>query len=315
MSDATTPLLFIVNPASGRTDLAGLRDAIHRVMTQAGREHDIIVSRKPKRLPQLAREVVDRAMRAGGAVVAVGGDGTMNTVAQVAVERGCPFGMISQGTFNYFARSHGIPQELEAALQALLHAQAQPVNVGAVNDRIFLVNASLGLYPRVLQDREDYKKQWGRHRWVAMLGAALTILRNDTQLRLRIDVGGEAQNVRTPTLFVCNSALQLERLGLPHAERLQEGRLAAVALKPSSRMQLFWLLLRGAFGRLGDAQNIVSFPFAELNVSPRSRERGRVRVATDGEVTVLRAPLRFAVSPRPLLLLCPPKAPTQDAQT
>ncbi|MDO9218353.1 MAG: diacylglycerol kinase, partial [Lacisediminimonas sp.] len=163
--------------------------------------------------------------------------------------------------------------------------------------------ASLGLYPTLLQDREDYKKQWGRHRWVAMLAAVLTILRHDSQLRIRIGLPGGSRALRTPTLFICNNPLQLEQLGLPYARQLEEGQLAAIALKPSSRMALLWLLVRGAFGRLGDADNVISFPFPQMTVE--TRRRRRIRVATDGEVTTLRTPLEFAVSPRPLLLLRP----------
>jgi diacylglycerol kinase family enzyme len=300
----TTPLLFIVNPASGQTSLQEVRETITRVMSAAGRDYEILIPKKPRLLPSLAVEAVNRAMAMQGAAIAVGGDGTINAVAQPAVEAACPFGVLSQGTFNYFARAHGISQELEAALNALLISKVVPVNVGMVNERVFLVNASLGLYPKVLQDREDYKKQWGRHRWVATLGAALTILRHDHQLRLRIELHESVHDVRTTTLFVCNNTLQLERLGLPHAERLSEGEMAAVGLKPSSRIALFWLLLRGAFGRLGEADNISTFPFAKMVVNTRS---GRpIRVATDGEVVMLHGPLRFAVSPRPLLLLCPP---------
>ncbi|HSN80882.1 MAG TPA: diacylglycerol kinase family protein, partial [Rhodoferax sp.] len=71
------------------------------------------------------------------------GDGTLNTVAQAAHAVGCAMGVVPQGTFNYFARTHGIPVDPREAVRLLLHAAPQPVQVDGVNDRVFLVNASL----------------------------------------------------------------------------------------------------------------------------------------------------------------------------
>ncbi len=301
------PLFFVINPKSGQIDVPTVTQAIERILGQAGCDYKILVADAASPLATLARQAVLEAVEKGGGVVAVGGDGTMNAVAQVAIEHGCPFGLLPQGTFNYFSRSHGIDLELEPGVQALLDAETVAVQVGTVNGRAYLVNASLGLYPTLLQDRENYKKQWGRYRWVAMLAALLTILRHDTQLRIKIDLPGSTRTMRTPTLFVCNNSLQLEQLGLPLSQALEQGQLAAIALKPSGRMALLWLLVRGAFGRLGDAGNVISFPFRKMIVA--TRHRRRIRVATDGEVTILRTPLEFAVSPRPLLLLCPRRDP------
>ncbi len=286
-----TPLFFVINPKSGQIDVPTVTQAIERILGEAGCDYKILVADAASPLATLAQQAVLEAVEKSGGVVAVGGDGTMNAVAQVAIEHGCPFGLLPQGTFNYFSRSHGIDLELEPGVQALLDAETVAVQVGTVNGRAYLVNASLGLYPT----------------WVAMLAAVLTILRHDTQLRIKIDLPGITRTMRTPTLFVCNNALQLEQLGLPLSQALEQGQLAAIALKPSGRMALLWLLVRGAFGRLGDADNVISFPFRKMIVA--TRHRRRIRVATDGEVSILRTPLEFAVSPRPLLLLCPRRDP------
>lgn len=55
-------------------------------------------------------------------------------------------GVVQQGTFNYFARTHGIPVDLADAVRHLLRAVPSPVQVAGINQRVFLVNASLGLY-------------------------------------------------------------------------------------------------------------------------------------------------------------------------
>lgn len=62
-----------------------------------------------------------------------------------------------------------------------------PVQVGLINERVFLVNASLGLYPEMLQDREAYKARFGRSRFVAFGSALITMLGRHRDLRLRIE--------------------------------------------------------------------------------------------------------------------------------
>ena len=171
-------------------------------------------------------------------VVAAGGDGTLNAVAQAVLGSGCAYGVLPQGTFNYFSRTHGIPSDTAQAMQVLLHARAQPAQVGLVNGRVFLVNASLGLYPKLLEDREGWKQQFGRSRLVAFGAGLATLLRGYRSLRLRIEVQGQARNVRTPTLFVGNNALQMEQLGFPLAKDIDGGALAAIMLRPVSRLSM-----------------------------------------------------------------------------
>ena len=114
-------------------------------------------------------------------VVGAGGDGTLNTVAAAVLGQGVPFGILPQGTFNYFGRRYGISQETEVALRAAAR-QVRPVQVGLLNDRPFLVNASLGLYPQLLEDREAFKQKFGRNRLVALWSGLVTLMRAPRQL-------------------------------------------------------------------------------------------------------------------------------------
>jgi diacylglycerol kinase family enzyme len=308
------PFHVLLNPGSGHLALDERRAVIEGVFGEAGRRHELTVIDEPRRLPELARVVVARARARGGVVVAAGGDGTINTVVQAVLGSGCPLGVLPQGTFNYFGRTHGIPTELEPATRALLVARPEPVQVGLVNGRVFLVNASLGLYPELLEDREAWKQRFGRSRLVAMAAAAATILRHHRPLRLTVDSHGVSRLVRTPTVFVGNNPLQIERLGLPLADAVGNGMLAVVVVKPIGTLGLVWLALRGALGDLGDAATVVSFGVERLRVNPsRLYRTRRIKVATDGEVVWLEAPLRFQVSPEPLMLLRPPAAPAGEA--
>ena len=302
----SAPLFIVFNPGSGHGDADQAQASIRAACAAAGRAVELLVVSPLHGVVTRAREAVQRAKADGGVVVAAGGDGTLNAVAQVVLGSGCVFGVLPQGTFNYFGRAHGIPADLSEALQVLLHEPARPVQVGLVNERVFLVNASLGLYPKLLEDREGWKAQFGRSRWVAIGAGLFTFLRGRRSLRLHIEVEGAAREVRTATVFVGNNALQMEQLGLPLANAIDGGRLGAVMLKPVGRLAMAWLLLRGAFGRLGDADQVLTQACTQLTVN-RRRAFGprRLKVATDGEVQRMPLPLRFRVAPEPLWLIKP----------
>jgi diacylglycerol kinase family enzyme len=310
--DSSAPLRFVINAASGQHDPATIVQAIEDALRLSGRTGELLFA-EPGKLANIAQKAAAAAFDQHSAVIAVGGDGTINAVAQAAYAQGCALGVLPQGTFNYFARTHGIPADALQALQTLLTCETVPVQVGLINDHVFLVNASLGLYPELLQDREAFKTRFGRSRAVAFGSALVTILGVHRLLKLRIECGIDRRDINTSTLFVGNNRLQLEQVGLAQASALDQGCLAAVMLRPIGVLTMLWLLLCGSFGKLGEADTVESFQFHRMVVRPRlGWGRLRVKVAFDGEVTWMRAPLEFKVSATPLYLI---KPMTEDGAT
>ena len=303
--DPKAPLQFVINAAAGSNAANSKREVIEGALNAAGRQGNLLFSH-PVDLVQVAQLATTQAIATRTAVVAVGGDGTLNTVAQAAHALGCPMGVVPQGTFNYFARTHGIPSDPTEATRQLLQWSPWPVQVAAINDRVFLVNASLGLYPDLLEDREAYKARFGRSRWVAFWAAAITLLRAQRRLRLRIEQGAAVRDVKALTLFVGNNRLQLEQLGVEPEQVMRAAYITAVMLRPIGTLSMLRLMLHGAMGTLGEAHSVEHFEFDHLVVRPTlvPGRRG-IKVAFDGEVTRLSAPLDFRVLAKPLYLLKP----------
>jgi diacylglycerol kinase family enzyme len=316
LPDAT--FFIALNAGSGHSETEERRTTIESVLRAAGRRFELTMIDQPDTIDDIAARLAQRAAQAGGVLVAAGGDGTINAVARQAVAHGCAFGVLPQGTFNYFARTHGIPEDLSEAVHALLAARLHPVQVGMVNDRVFLVNASIGLYPKLLEERELDKKQFGRSRLVAALSALKTVLSPHRRLRLVLQIDGKLQRLRTATFFVGNNRLQMEQVGIPPlSAALEDGRLAAVAPRTKGKLGMLWLLLHGALGRLGrmdHADELATFSFTRMEVKVRTLSRRRqVKVATDGEVSYMGNPLEFRVMQEQLLLLKPDPAQARDA--
>ena len=308
-------LTIVLNTGSGATAGGGAaadaRSAIEGVLGGSGVPFELAVPGDGEDLSACAARAVRMAKASGGAVVAAGGDGTINTVAQAVLGSGLDFGVLARGTFNYFARTHGLPLDTAEATRVLLDPDVRDVQVGRLTggreDRVFLVNASLGLYPTLLEDREAWKSRFGRNRFVALGAALSTLLQRHKRLDLAIATeAGGTRRLRTTTLFVGNNRLQLEQIGVAEAPRVEAGELAVLAVLPVGSLEMLGLAVRGALGRLGDADATVSFATTSLEVALARRGAGRrVKVATDGEVCRLATPLRFEVARERLRLLVP----------
>ena len=310
--DAT--FFIALNAGSGHSETDERRATIETVLRAAGRKFELTMIDQPGTIDEIAARLAKQAADSGGVLVAAGGDGTINAVARQAVAHGCQFGVLPQGTFNYFGRTHGIPEDLSEAVHALLAARVHPVQVGVINDRVFLVNASIGLYPKMLEEREADKKQFGRSRLVAALSALKTLLSPHKRLRLVLDIDGKRQRLRTATFFVGNNRLQMEQVGIPPlSDALEDGRLAAVAPRTKGKLGMLWLMLHGALGRMGrlnQVDELTTFSFKQMQVKVRTLSRRRqIKVATDGEITMMNNPLEIYVMDEQLLLLKPDHKP------
>jgi diacylglycerol kinase family enzyme len=299
------PLQIVINPGSGHQDGEDTQAQIARLLQQAGRAHTFFPIEDPALIADVAQRAVAAARACAGVVVAVGGDGTLSAVAHAVLGSGLAFGVVPQGTFNYFGRANGISQDTAEAVAALLDSRPRPVQVGRVNGVLFLVNASVGLYPKLLEQREVDKERYGRSRWVAMWSGLRTLISEPRRLRLRVESEQGERDLVTPTLFVGNNVLQLDQVGVEEASAVagNRGRLAAIVVRPVGTWSMLWLALRGALGTLGAAENVDTFAFRRLRVDPVGHRR--IKVATDGEVRILPTPLTFEVADDPLMLMLP----------
>lgn len=311
------PLFIVLNTGSGKIDSSTIRSELANLFEDAAQSYELFLCRHPRELPAQIKLAVDQARHQNGVVVAAGGDGTIRLVAQEVLAADLPFGVLPLGTFNYFARDNGLPQDVIAAAEMLMAGlragHERLVQVGLLNDQVFLVNASMGLYPQLLADREKFKQQHGRSRIMARLAGLLSLLRRETRMVLRVEYAGGQQEdgkdvVPASTIFVGNNTLQLQDVGLAtEAESVQNGQVAVVALPPMTALQRIGIALKGMLGRLDEASNVAHFACRQLVVEPLSRHlQQNIKVAMDGEGAKMHPPLVFRVGPRPLRLVVPP---------
>src|SRR3954453_2005843 len=136
--------LVILNQAAGTLAASPSDDAPRRIrdgFAAAGVDADVRAVAGPE------LEAVARGAAAEGfdAVVAGGGDGTLNTIANALAGGPVAFGVLPLGTHNHFAKELQIPLDLDAAVAALARGTFHDLDIAEVNGRVFLNFSSLGL--------------------------------------------------------------------------------------------------------------------------------------------------------------------------
>ena len=298
---AALPLVIVANPEAGSGDKQAELEAAAGVLSAAGHPHEVrtLNGSAPD---ATCRAAARRAAQLGGALVAAGGDGTVNAAVNAAREADVPLGLLPMGTFNYFAREYGSPLEPDAAAGVLMSGQARPVAMGELNGRLFFNNAGFGLYTEAVRRRERAKEHLGRYRVVAVAAAIGTLLAGREPFTVHMVADDTAAVVRTSTVLVFCNSMQLETLGLDASHCTRAGTLAVALLRPTRLRHRLRLLLRTALKQLDEDGRVQSFCASEFDV--RSA-RSVIEVAIDGEPVRMPQPLRFRAVPDAVRLIVP----------
>jgi YegS/Rv2252/BmrU family lipid kinase len=290
----------IINASSGTDDKRGARELLAQAFASSGIEACISLAESGEEIIELARKAVRDNCQP---IIAGGGDGTINAVASVLLDTDRTLGVLPLGTLNHFAKDLHIPLDLEQAARVCLYGRKASVDVGEVNGRIFLNNSSLGLYPSIVRHREKQQQQLGRGKWPAFLWATLTMLKRYPFLNVRLSTDEERMIRRTPFVFVGNNEYEMESFNIGARSCIDAGQLSLYVAHRTSRMGLLRLAWRALFGGLRDEEDFNAMCTKEVWIETRRPKR--LRVATDGEVTMMTTPLHYRVRPGALRVLIP----------
>lgn len=306
MTTPIRPLSIIYNQKSGfhrqQSDFA--KQALIQFFTDYGFDVLTYEIHAYASMQQLMKSIIERhlACTDHGVVVAAGGDGTLNSVAQHLLGHAIALGVLPLGTFNYVARVLNIPTDLKQALDVIALGRNQSVHVARINDYIYLNNASLGLYPLFIKKREKYNQRFGRFPFNAYSSALDVLIRDRKELKLEIGVDGQKYPVKTPLIFFGNNQLQLADLGLKIAKAAEQGQVVGVVVAKSDKRSLFKMLYQLIKGHIDQAKDVYSFAADHVEISAK---RKTFTVAIDGEIVEMETPIRIRIDKNSLLVRVP----------
>ncbi|HYW10117.1 MAG TPA: diacylglycerol kinase family protein [Longimicrobium sp.] len=297
-----TPIPAFVNPASGSA--AAALDILRGDARFSVREV------APDALPGAVREAVAAGARR---VLVSGGDGTLGNAAGALLGTECEMAVLPGGTLNHFARDVGLPRnDLAACVELAVSGDARPVDVGLVNGHVFLNTSSFGAYVTFVRARERLEERMG-YRAASVL-ATLRIWFNLSGFDVAVSDGETTRRFHTPLLFVGVGEREFERREM--GARIAGGQRALHMFvlretAPARVLGRALVVLARGMRWLAETESLE----AELVPSFTARlRRPWGRVAVDGELLRLRAPLEYSFAPDALRVVLPPIVEAGEAE-
>ena len=264
--------ILIVNAGSrkGGDLFAQARDKL----TAAGVE--LIETKRCKSGKTLAASV-KRAIKRAPMVIVGGGDGTLSETIDDFLGTDTVFALLPLGTANSFARTLGIPLDLDGAIDVIANGTALRIDLASINGDYFLNNAALGLAPKVAESvPKGLKRTLGRLGYLLWAGWSAASFR---AFRLMVDDGEREHRLWVTEARIANGRFH-GGLELIESADLESGEIVVQAVTGRSVLHLGWSYLTSALKASSRHQTVREFHGKKMRISTRPK----MRVSIDGEL-------------------------------
>jgi YegS/Rv2252/BmrU family lipid kinase len=264
--------ILIVNTAS-RNGKAAF-DPAREKLTAAG--IDLIAARavdNPERLPGEVTSAIDRAPM----VIVGGGDGSLSETVDHFLGRDTVFALLPLGTANSFARTLGIPLDLDGAIDVIANGEARKIDLAAINGDYFLNNAALGLAPIVAESVPNgLKRSFGRMGYLLWAGWAAA---NFKAFRLYVNDGERTHMLWATEARIANGRFH-GGVELIESADLHSGEIVVQAVEGRSVAKLGVSYLASAIKHPKRHETVREFHAPRVRIDTKPR----MRVSIDGEL-------------------------------
>ena len=282
-------LVVVVNMQGGSADRV---DEVATVL--AARLPRARLVRADDLLPALREAAADATV-----LGVMGGDGSVNAAAGIALEHGLPLAVVPGGTLDHFAGELGI-SGVDDVVEAVRTGSAVQVAVGSSaaegEGDYFLNTFALGVYPEVVRERERHQDRLGK--WPAMAVATARVMRSAEPVEVLVD----GTNRRVWTLFAGNGQYHPSGFAPSWRERMDDGAVDVRVVDADIRLPRLRLALALLTGRLGRSRVYEQRVVGRLAVGIVGTD---VQMARDGEVSAAPARLLLRAAGKPLVVYRP----------
>jgi len=242
-------IAIIINPISGgvRPDAARARaELASTIVDRHGDPAEVFVTERAGHARALTREAVARGARL---VMAWGGDGTINEVASTLAFGEIPLGIVPAGSGNGLARQLGISRQPADAIRQAIAAGPRRIDVGELDDRLFVNTAGLGFDAHVARRfNESGSRRRGLLTYTLITAGSLMTYR---PLEYVIATAGSRVRVRAVIVTAANSAEFGNGACIAPGARVDDGLLDLVVVEERSRLRTVASLPRLFNGTVG----------------------------------------------------------------
>lgn len=238
-------------------------------------------------------------------IVASGGDGTVNTCADIALQTRVVLAVLPTGTFNHFTKDLQIPQDLRAAVKVAVQGKVARLDYADVNGRVFVNSSSIGAYPKAVLTREQL--QPGLSKMVAMALGILSVTKQNRSLRITLALTKSSITIASPSLFIGNNVFDMSGFGAPTRRHINKGKLCVFVVRAGRLRNLF---LTAIFLLIGKKHANLAYFETSKQIRIDSSQSSTL-VSLDGEVVTLAFPLVYTLHKKALPVCVPVSVPAE----
>jgi len=295
------PIKVLINPESGAVRSRGLpwlKERIEQDLKEAGFFADFVYGGAVDLNLHARASVENQSIEL---IICVGGDGTVAAVAQALLGTGVPMLPLPGGTMNMFVRDLQIPDNLDTALRRAIYGRPKTIDLGMIDDRVFINNIVFGAYAEIADAREEFRDaQTASETMEAIVNVADAVFSSDPQ-HYEISGAGVEEAIRSNVLMIANNAYTGADLLRPIRRRIDQGKLGVYVADSLDGPDLVMRMAEVLAGRLKDNPSVHVTELSECVVSSREP----MRVAIDGDPVDKGDCVVVKSAPKALTVICP----------
>lgn len=272
--------------------------------------HDIL-EKDVKEIHFLEPDQIPKALQSheGTSHILVGGgDGTIMTAANIFKQKKRPFGVLPLGTMNCLIKDMNMPINLVDAVKGYKNYEERFIDVGYLNNEMFLCNAMIGITSDLAREREKRRHEKNPAKWLEFAKKSFDTLTGDKDYNFTLKYEGQTDRQDIKALIISNNPYDMGPTpgNIFKKKSLGDGKLGVYLVNPHGTVESIQLLFSLALGSWPNDQSIEYLETQKLEVLAKNKQ---IPVLLDGELRNFKTPLKFSCEPASLHLLVP--APAQ----
>ena len=284
--------ILVVNAGSRRgADLfAEARDKL----TAAGIE---LLSAKKCKTAKSMETAIKQSLKKAPMVIVGGGDGSLSSFVDYFVGKDVVFALLPLGTANSFARTMGVPLDLDGAVDVIAKGEARKIDLGCINGDYFLNAAAMGLAPKVAESvPHGLKRTLGRLGYLIWAGWSAA---NFRAFRVKLEDGKRTVRMWATEVRIANGSFHGGIELIENAD-LKSGEIVVQVVTGRSVAKLGWSYFASATKLKARHQTVREFVASEFTLSTKPR----MKVSIDGEIG-RETPLKISTLPDGVTIAAP----------
>ena len=284
--------ILVVNAGSRRgADLfAEARDKL----TAAGIE--LLAAKKCKTAKSM-ETAIKQALKKAPMVIVGGGDGSLSSFVDYFIGKDVVFAFLPLGTANSFARTMGVPLDLDGAVDVIAKGEARKIDLGCINGDYFLNAAAMGLAPKVAESvPHGLKRTLGRLGYLIWAGWSAA---NFRAFRVKLEDGKRTVRMWATEVRIANGRFHGGIELIENAD-LKSGEIVVQVVTGRSIAKLGWSYFASATKLKARHQTVREFVASEFTLSTKPR----MKVSIDGEIG-RETPLKISALPNGVTIAAP----------